>query len=278
MELKTHITKKLIKIDYQVNELNVATHKRCSRCKAMILLELYSINGSCFLGKHNWCKFCAKTRVKQHRDKEITVPCKSPLVLIGKQGEKDRRCSKCGFIKSLNTEFDLARSGFMGHDSECRECKRRRGELSRRDKGIKQKRVVPVLVDANGVTTHRECARCIVMHPLAQYNKHKGAFLGLHPYCKECTAERWLISKYGITMSDKKSMYEAQSCCCAICKVQKPLEALMVDHCHATGNIRGLLCDPCNMGLGFFEDKVCHIKHAVTYLESFTDVADRHTK
>ena len=38
---------------------------------------------------------------------------------------------------------------------------------------------------------------------------------------------------------------------CAICdnEMKKP----QADHCHTTGNFRGVLCMPCNMGLGRYE-------------------------
>ena len=51
---------------------------------------------------------------------------------------------------------------------------------------------------------------------------------------------------------------EAQQGKCAICKIpQSSLKyALCLDHCHKTKQIRGLLCDKCNMGLGYFNDDV----------------------
>jgi hypothetical protein len=43
--------------------------------------------------------------------------------------------------------------------------------------------------------------------------------------------------------------------------------SLFVDHCHATGKIRGLLCMKCNSGLGYFEDEVKRMKKAIDYLQ-----------
>jgi hypothetical protein len=65
--------------------------------------------------------------------------------------------------------------------------------------------------------------------------------------------KRHLERKYGITQSDWDAMYVAQGGVCAICKVPGRVGKhgkLAVDHCHATGRVRGLLCTPCNISIG----------------------------
>lgn len=90
-------------------------------------------------------------------------------------------------------------------------------------------------------------------------------------------ARRWdLRKKYGLTVEDFNVMMAAQNGCCAICSVSfasldpatgKPLR-ICVDHDHVTGKARGLLCDPCNKGLGMFSDDQARIGAAIAYLES----------
>ena len=57
--------------------------------------------------------------------------------------------------------------------------------------------------------------------------------------------------------------YEAMPQVCVICG---GTERLRVDHSHRTGRVRGLLCDPCNKGLGFFRDDPTLLLRASDYL------------
>lgn len=73
-----------------------------------------------------------------------------------------------------------------------------------------------------------------------------------------------LKHQYGMTLEEFRAMADRQEQRCLLCK-QKP-SRLVVDHCHSTGRIRGLLCDKCNTGLGFFGDDVEQFRRAIEYL------------
>ena len=75
--------------------------------------------------------------------------------------------------------------------------------------------------------------------------------------------------KYGITIEDYDRMLEEQNGRCAICRTDKPGGAgarFAVDHNHDTGNVRGLLCNNCNRGLGHLKDSVLLLEQAINYL------------
>lgn len=77
--------------------------------------------------------------------------------------------------------------------------------------------------------------------------------------------------RYGLSEDDFWALYEAQLGACAICKTPFPSteesRRPCVDHCHATGAVRGLLCDHCNNGLGRFADNPARLRAAAAYLE-----------
>lgn len=72
---------------------------------------------------------------------------------------------------------------------------------------------------------------------------------------------------YGITPEQFESLFSAQGRACAICRTPDfGTRAPHIDHCHETGKVRGILCDPCNRGLGTFGDDPARIDAAAEYL------------
>jgi hypothetical protein len=83
-----------------------------------------------------------------------------------------------------------------------------------------------------------------------------------------------LQKKFGITIEDYEALFEEQNGVCAICGEPETvfrygkLARMSIDHCHAHGHIRGLLCSKCNPALGGFKDSVDILKKAIQYLEN----------
>lgn len=92
-----------------------------------------------------------------------------------------------------------------------------------------------------------------------------GPFKGL---CRSCYfTRRGLKSRYNLSDQDYEVMYNFQGGVCAICKTPTK-DRLSVDHCHASGRIRGLLCGNCNRSIGLMKDDVNRFVNAVAYLTS----------
>lgn len=81
------------------------------------------------------------------------------------------------------------------------------------------------------------------------------------------TLNRYYLRTYGISVEEYGHMYLRQRGQCAICKIRPHrADPLAVDHDHATGAVRGLLCRTCNIGLGCFKDNLASLGRAVAYL------------
>jgi hypothetical protein len=76
---------------------------------------------------------------------------------------------------------------------------------------------------------------------------------------------RVALNKYGLTLDQYHAINEAQDFVCAICGCDKPSH---IDHSHATGKVRGLLCAGCNVGIGMLGDNSERCLAAASYLVS----------
>lgn len=87
---------------------------------------------------------------------------------------------------------------------------------------------------------------------------------------RQRTRERHLVRKYGVTLAAYDQMLQRQGGKCAICQAPEAEQfkgVFHVDHCHASGAVRGLLCRGCNHMLGVVGDDPLKLLHAVTYLK-----------
>jgi hypothetical protein len=74
-------------------------------------------------------------------------------------------------------------------------------------------------------------------------------------------------------LQDYRAILERQGNACGICKA--PAKPLCIDHCHATGKVRGFLCRECNLGLGNYHDDPARMRAAAVYLEAARNPAPR---
>jgi hypothetical protein len=85
---------------------------------------------------------------------------------------------------------------------------------------------------------------------------------------KDRVFDQSLRRLYGITLSHYNEMLTEQQHLCALCGEKPDTDRRMhVDHDHATGKIRALLCHHCNLLLGNAKDSVDRLRQAIAYLE-----------
>lgn len=173
-----------------------------------------------------------------------------------------RLCKKCNTTKPLDSFWknSKGRSGLDWHCVDCRKKsaaqhrdRQRRGEI---DHSVgRPPRPVP-----EGT---RWCSGCQSGVPI-------DSFTGRERTCKDCKYHSHLMRKYGLAREEYEYLKKKQGKLCAICRRR---DHRYVDHDHKTGEVRGLLCQPCNTALGaFYEDpEVFH--RALEYMTSNSQIA-----
>ena len=110
----------------------------------------------------------------------------------------------------------------------------------------------------------KKCPQCKATKRVGEFNKLVTKHDGLHAWCKSCQnassrayySKHLRVERYGITKAQYDSISVSQNGLCAICfKHRTTGRRLAVDHNHATGTVRGLLCIRCNADLGIIENQ-----------------------
>jgi 5-methylcytosine-specific restriction endonuclease McrA len=101
----------------------------------------------------------------------------------------------------------------------------------------------------------------------AAYRREYRQRVALHP---DFNRQIDLRRKYGLSLEDFNAMLAAQGGVCAVCGTDDPKgrhDTFAVDHDHETDEVRGLLCNPCNLALGIAEDDPQRLRAMADYLE-----------
>ena len=118
---------------------------------------------------------------------------------------------------------------------------------------------------------NKKCTKCAVEKPLTKeyFPSHNKTKSGFDSWCKECRSSyrsETRRGQYRSMISDDKLKDIIETVKeCVICGSE---EDLVVDHCHKTNTIRGMLCNHCNRGLGHFRDDPELLEFARIYLLS----------
>jgi recombination endonuclease VII len=125
----------------------------------------------------------------------------------------------------------------------------------------------------------KRCPDCGAWKPTDEFPRNRRTRDGFAACCKPCHNARGRESKerlygssrhyhltrrYGIGAKDVERLIAEQGGLCAICGSADPEH---VDHDHATGAVRGVLCFNCNGGLGQFRDDPAFLAAAIEHLQ-----------
>lgn len=128
------------------------------------------------------------------------------------------------------------------------------------------------LTEENRSGARKKCKPCRAAYERKRRSKNRAQINARQREVWAAEPRRWkhyrLKGKYGITIEQYDGMMAAQDGRCAICAVPFSDTQPYVDHNHATGEIRGLLCGNCNNGLGRFKDDPRRLLGAVAYLDA----------
>lgn len=112
------------------------------------------------------------------------------------------------------------------------------------------------------------CTACGVEKPRSEFRLHSKGAPYVHSMCRPCH-DAYGRKRYA-AHKDRFTDRRLQNGACAICGGTSWGGRLpCVDHDHKTGKVRGLLCNACNLALGYFNDDANALARAAEYLRRF---------
>ena len=167
------------------------------------------------------------------------------MIDLRKGDSLKRRCNVCLETKELNCFYkDISRP--LQKSYTCKKCK------NEKTKKYQSSLNPEVILERDLLDNKARRKR--------YYQKYKETSIREYAY----------KTRYGISIQKYNELFEKQKGLCLICQT-KGYRRLVVDHCHTTNKVRGLLCDNCNRGLGSFKDNIFSLKNAIKYLEDNND-------
>lgn len=138
----------------------------------------------------------------------------------------------------------------------------------------------------------KQCSRCKLVKPYSEFHKSKERKDGLQHKCKECNkiaANDWnrknkdrhrennrnpsdevtfrrRATRYGLTVTELRNMLTEANNTCEICG-RVPETYVVVDHCHKSLKVRGILCGPCNQSLGLMKENTEWLESMIQYIK-----------
>jgi hypothetical protein len=189
------------------------------------------------------------------------------------------KCAKQVSFDDMHYQTNRSKDGrYMS--SHCMECER---EYQFQYKKRKANLKVPLaLPNDHPFSTGRTSNECGEFKLAKNFNIGRDGrsfkAIAMQSKCKSCKeiqkSKAFIKRRYGITYEEYLQRLKDQDNKCAIWRSSvhknkrtgKLVQTLFIDHDHSTGKVRGLLCSPCNHGLGQFKDNKAALFRAIKYL------------
>jgi len=193
-----------------------------------------------------------------------------------------KACSICKVSKPLSDFLSYPRNK-DGVRASCKECNRKPARIAICERCGSERRVrrsgsLPHLCEPCE-RTHWRCFACKQVKESADFHVSKESRAGRTYRCKDCTASlsasadgvrsrkaAFVKLRYGISLEEYESHLLAVEGTCPCCG-KSGRKKMVMDHCHVTGEIRGVICSACNSGIGLLGDDIEGLRKAVAYLE-----------
>ncbi len=183
-------------------------------------------------------------------------------------------CPECKQEKPI-TDYTKCRTRSDGLCWRCKTCHNVWGKIRR------QKLKERGGHDPDPTLETKRCSVCKSEKSISDFYKSRNELDGYNRTCTPCWKKRQKVrgaairnqkrvKKYGITPIQFEDMLKAQGNKCAICPATIPTtqRGWMVDHCHDTGVVRGIVCSLCNLMLGMAKDNPEVLRAGAAYLEN----------
>jgi len=166
-----------------------------------------------------------------------------------------KHCTRCQTEKPRD-QFYKSKANKDGLQTWCKSCTKQTQSESRKENPDKHSKWSKDSYYKNHAKSKKR-----VRHNTTKWAKENPELYALHKF-------RSKLKKYGLTEESYNALVSKQNNCCAICGTNPMAigEELSIDHCHETGKVRGLLCRPCNLGIGNLKDSLELVLKAANYL------------
>lgn len=181
-----------------------------------------------------------------------------------------KQCTRCKRTKPL-TEFSPRKGVPDGRAYRCKTCQNEVVKDAYVPTERSQRR------RSDWETRTKVCSTCNVRKSFDDYSKRAGR-RDYQSYCKSCDSDYQRLKKYGLSKQGFDELLEQQDGCCASCGdvITFGTGKFAVDHCHGSGQVRGILCSQCNLALGYLKDDPDRISRLLAYI-SRTIQTDSHS-